>query len=94
MKGTLTGGIPAGGRHNGGRIAFGPDGMLYAGESGEDSWDELNRIAPGGNYGWPEVAGEGGSCAYPEPVATWPVADASPAGIAVVGATVVRAQQR
>jgi aldose sugar dehydrogenase len=51
-------GIPAGGVHNGGRIAFGPDGMLYVttGESGEPvlSADrgslggKILRVAPDG----------------------------------------------
>lgn len=139
-------GIPKGSTHNGGRIAFGPDGMLYVGtgdaqdrpaaqdvdalggkilrilpdgsvpadnpfpgsptysyghrnpqgfgwdstgrliasEFGQDTWDELNVIRPGGNYGWPEVEGPGdGGGRFVAPVQTWATDDASPSGVAV-----------
>uniref|UniRef100_A0AAU1IAD6 PQQ-dependent sugar dehydrogenase n=1 Tax=Streptomyces sp. NBC_00180 TaxID=2903632 RepID=A0AAU1IAD6_9ACTN len=136
--------IPKGFIHNGGRIAFGPDKMLYAGtgesgdtglsqdkeslggkilrltpegepapgnpfpdspvysyghrnvqglawdakqrlfadEFGQDTWDELNAIKPGGNYGWPEVEGKSDNSKYRTPLAQWGTDDASPSGIA------------
>jgi len=130
-------GIPGGGVHDGGRIAFGPDGKLYVGTgdatrrneaqdpttlngkilrlnpdgsvpddnpfpglltysyghrnveglawqpgtgqlyaaehgpTGENGWcchDEINRIVPGGNYGWPEVIGMAGDPRFRDPV--------------------------
>ncbi|MEU5213017.1 PQQ-dependent sugar dehydrogenase [Streptomyces sp. NPDC020742] len=145
---TILRGIPKGEIHNGGRIAFGPDKMLYAGtgetgdsglaqdkeslggkvlrmtpdgepahgnpsadsvvydyghrnveglawdsehrlwasEFGQDTWDELNLIEPGRNYGWPEVEGKAkGSqkaSGFVDPVVEWRTADASPSGIA------------
>ena len=157
LRGTLTGrelsaltplvqGIPAASTHDGGRLAFGPDGFLYvttgdaqqrgaaqdpgalagkvlrvtvdgapapgnpdpaspvwslghrnvqgvawdvtgrmlASEFGQDTFDELNVVVPGGNYGWPEVEGTGGAGAgFVDPVTTWATSDASPSGLAV-----------
>ena len=152
----VIGGIPAAGIHNGGRIAFGPDGMLYvatgdgatpsraqdptslggkilrltpdgapapgnptegspvwslghrnvqglgwdpdgrmfASEFGQNTFDELNLIEPGANYGWPEVEGVGGRAGFVEPLVTWSTADASPSGIAVTAGGVYVAALR
>ena len=38
-------------------IDFAPDGTLYASEQGPKTDDEINILQPGGNYGWPHVAG-------------------------------------
>jgi glucose/arabinose dehydrogenase len=142
----LVPGIRAAGIHNGGRLAFGPDGYLYAGtgdaaergdaqdrdslngkilrmtvegrpapgnpfgtlvwsyghrnvqglgwaadgtmfasEFGQNRYDELNRIRPGGNYGWPEVEGPSNDSRFVAPLVTWATSDASPSGIAVTG---------
>jgi PQQ-dependent dehydrogenase (s-GDH family) len=45
-------------------IAFGPNGVLYETEHGPSSDDEINIIEPGGNYGWPLVAGYNDDKAY------------------------------
>ncbi|MGS0688517.1 PQQ-dependent sugar dehydrogenase [Nakamurella sp. GG22] len=136
-------GIPSGGIHNGGRMMFGPDGLLYVGtgdagdrenaqsadslggkilrltpdlepapgnpgsgpqyslghrnvqglafddtgqlwaaEFGQNTWDELNVITAGGNYGWPIVEGQGGQDGFIDPQRVWSTDEASPSGIA------------
>ncbi|WP_406199148.1 PQQ-dependent sugar dehydrogenase [Streptomyces europaeiscabiei] len=147
---TILRSIPKGTNHNGGRLAFGPDKMLYAStgeryegplaqdkdslggkilrmtpdgepapgnpfdnsvvysyghrnvqglawdgkqrlwasEFGQNTWDELNQIKPGGNYGWPEVEGRGGKSGYIDPVAVWKTDEASPSGIAMAEGSV------
>ncbi|MEU3999608.1 PQQ-dependent sugar dehydrogenase [Streptomyces fungicidicus] len=141
---TVFRGIPKGMIHNGGRIAFGPDRLLYAGtgesgdtglsqdkeslggkilrltpdgepapgnpfpgsavysyghrnvqglawdgkqrlfasEFGQNTWDELNAIEPGANYGWPEAEGRSDDSAFKNPVEQWSTDEASPSGIA------------
>ncbi|WP_255252731.1 PQQ-dependent sugar dehydrogenase [Curtobacterium sp. 'Ferrero'] len=148
---TILDGLPASGIHNGGRIAFGPDGMLYASvgdagngqdaqdrdslagkilrmtaegdvpagnpfrdslvwttghrnvqgmgwaadgtmfaaEFGQNTWDELNVVEKGSDYGWPEVEGKGGTDrGFVDPVQQWATSDASPSGLTVIGDTV------
>ena len=45
-------------------LVFDADGRLFAAEHGPSTDDEVNLIAAGGNYGWPEVAGRRDDRAY------------------------------
>jgi len=69
-------------------LAWTSDGVLWASEFGQDTWDELNVIVPGGDYGWPEVEGAAGDARFVDPVAVWTPDEASPSGIAAAGETV------
>jgi glucose/arabinose dehydrogenase len=75
-------------------LAFDSKGRLWAAEHGEDRWDELNLIRPGGNYGWPLVEGRGGGGRFVQPAAQWRPAEASPSGIAIVNDVVYMAALR
>ena len=63
-------------------LAFDAQGRLWASEFGEQTWDELNLITKGGNYGWPEVEGSGEAAGMINPKVVWSTAEASPAGLA------------
>ncbi len=153
---TILSGIPAAGNHNGGRIAFGPDdmlyvtvgdagdregaqdrdslagkilritpdgdvpednpfpgspiyslghrnpqglawddeGTLYASEFGQDTWDELNVIEAGGNYGWPTVEGIADHEGFVDPVQQWSPDTASPSGITIASGSIFIANLR
>ena len=63
-------------------LAFDGAGRLWATEFGQNTWDELNRIQKGRNYGWPLEEGRGSNPAYRNPYVQWRTADASPSGLA------------
>jgi glucose/arabinose dehydrogenase len=66
-------------------LAWDAEGRMYASEFGQDAWDEVNRIEPGKNYGWPEVEGKGGEDeGYVDPITVWPTSEASPSGAEIM----------
>lgn len=75
-------------------LAWTEDGTLWATEFGQDQVDEINRIVPGGNYGWPIHEGAAGDPAFIDPIVTWPTDQASPSGLAAVGNTLFVAALR
>lgn len=105
LRMTLDGGVPEDnpfpgslvysyGHRNPQGIAWAADGTMFAAEFGQDTWDELNIIEPGGNYGWPAVEGIAEHEDYIDPVQQWSPDEASPSGIAVVEGTVFIANLR
>ncbi len=65
-------------------LAFDAQGRLWASEFGASDVDELNLIAPGGNYGWPQCEGGCNQDGFIDPAASWsPTAIASPSGLAI-----------
>jgi len=56
--------------------------QLYAAEFGQNTWDELNLITKGANYGWPKVEGSGNVRGMTNPKVVWRTRDASPSGLA------------
>ena len=75
-------------------IAWDARGELWATEFGQNTWDELNRIERGGNYGWPLVEGAAGDARFIDPVMQWRTDEASPSGLAIVGDTLFLAGLR
>ncbi|MEV6246971.1 PQQ-dependent sugar dehydrogenase [Streptomyces sp. NPDC051742] len=63
-------------------IAWDAEGRLWAAEFGQNTWDELNLVEPGKNYGWPEAEGKAGRAGFVDPVAQWRTSEASPSAIA------------
>lgn len=62
-------------------LTFAPDGTAYATELGHRTWDEVNVLRPGLDYGWPQSEGIEGDAGEP-PIAVLHPDDASPSGVA------------
>jgi glucose/arabinose dehydrogenase len=63
--------IYASGLRNPFRFAVGPNGTVNVNDVGESTWEEVDRLALGGNYGWPvcegaHLAGSTKPCGHPE----------------------------
>lgn len=96
LRYTPTGGVPADnpragspvwthGHRNPQGITWDAAGRMFASELGPGCDDELNRIAAGGNYGWPEVGcGESGAPTYVDPILVRQPAEASWSGATVL----------
>lgn len=71
-------------------LAFDDRGRLWASEFGQNTFDELNLIEAGKNYGWPVVEGidPDADAKYTNPQRTWATDNASPSGIAIAGGSV------
>ncbi|GAA4691625.1 PQQ-dependent sugar dehydrogenase [Nocardioides conyzicola] len=64
-------------------LAFDDRDRLWASEFGQDTYDELNLIGEGNNYGWPMVEGMGdGDSSLQDPELVWDTDEASPSGLA------------
>jgi glucose/arabinose dehydrogenase len=63
-------------------LAFDDQDRLWASEFGDQTYDELNLIEPGDNYGWPMIEGRGGEQGYVDPQVVWDTDANSPSGLA------------
>jgi glucose/arabinose dehydrogenase len=52
-------------------LGFDDAGRLYATEFGQSTFDEVNLVRGGQNYGWPVVEGRSSDSRYVNPLVTW-----------------------
>jgi glucose/arabinose dehydrogenase len=64
---------------------------MYATDKGDTTFDELNVIQPGKDYGWPAGQGRIGDQKYVDPLLTWKPELGGCAGVGVAGTVLVTA---
>jgi glucose/arabinose dehydrogenase len=72
-------------------MAWDTSKRMYASESNQKAYGELNLIGKGRNYGYPKVDGTGSAAKLTNPLVTWPTANSSCAGVAVLERTIATA---
>ncbi|MER5333852.1 PQQ-dependent sugar dehydrogenase [Micromonospora sp. NPDC002717] len=72
-------------------LAWDPGKRMYAVEFGQNTWDEINQVTKGRNYGWPQVEGRDDDKRYVNPITQWPTSDASCSGLAAADRLLVTA---
>ncbi|QXQ12284.1 sorbosone dehydrogenase family protein [Paeniglutamicibacter sp. Y32M11] len=75
-------------------LAWAQDGTMFATEFGQNTWDELNIITAGANYGWPTVEGIEDTEGFTNPVQQWTPEVASPSGMTYADGTLFIANLR
>ncbi len=75
-------------------LAWAQDGTMFATEFGQNTWDELNIISAGANYGWPTVEGIDDAEGFTNPVQQWTPDAASPSGMTHIDGTLFIANLR
>ncbi|MFI5490941.1 PQQ-dependent sugar dehydrogenase [Actinoplanes sp. NPDC051859] len=65
-------------------IAWDATKRMYASESGQPKTGELNVIQKGKNYGWAAADGTSTDAKFTNPLISWPSAESSCAGVAVL----------
>jgi glucose/arabinose dehydrogenase len=71
-------------------LAFHPEtGELFVSDNGPQGYDEVNRIDPGGNYGWPEVQGIAGDERFIDPIWSTTTERVAPTGVAIPEGTAI-----
>lgn len=75
-------------------LAWADDGTMFATEFGQDTWDELNIITAGTNYGWPTVEGIANTDGFTDPIQQWTPDAASPSGMTHLEGTLYIANLR
>jgi glucose/arabinose dehydrogenase len=79
------------GHHNVQGITWDKTKRMYATETGQKKFGELNVIVKGKNYGWPQADGTGSDAKLANPMFSWPIAESSCSGVAVLEQTVATA---